>query len=268
MSKHSDINESDALILACVRAMASLGDIPPVTKGWLAAGLGAAVAQNLGVMPSHAFLLHWYWVIQRFELWRVATSLINLGGVGFALLARLAMIAQHGASLERAWGSEEFLFALASCGAALLPLPFFSPELFMVLGPSLCSAALYLWSRENQAASVSIMGFVSVPGKFLPFALAGMNVLMGMPPWLDVAGIVVAHLFRFLTTLMPRAGYSCPLSMPQWFRDMARKIPGVVDSQQTRGFQFRQGQAPGSSSGPSSSTRRRAFQGRPRRVAD
>ena len=65
---------------------------------------------------------------------------------------------------------------------------------------------VYVWSRHNPDQTVSLMGMVQLKAFWLPWALMLLTMIMGGSPLSDFLGILVGHLYYFLTTLHPRAG--------------------------------------------------------------
>ena len=69
------------------------------------------------------------------------------------------------------------------------------------LGPSLVFALVYLWSRKNANAPVSVWGF-RFTGSTLPWVLLAFTVLTGGSPVPDLCGLVTGHLYYFAVEVM------------------------------------------------------------------
>ncbi|KAL6005087.1 ER-associated protein degradation protein [Asimina triloba] len=78
------------------------------------------------------------------------------------------------------------------------------------LGVSLVFMHVYIWSRENPNARINIYGVVTLKGFYLPWALLALDLIFGAPLKPDVMGIVVGHLFYFLSVLYPLSGGTQP----------------------------------------------------------
>ena len=78
------------------------------------------------------------------------------------------------------------------------------------------SQSLYVWSRYNPDANVSIWGVLKLKAFYLPWALLGMGILLGHDPINDLAGIIVGHIYYFLHVLHPRRTGNVILHTPQW----------------------------------------------------
>ncbi|CAM6127799.1 unnamed protein product [Calypogeia fissa] len=60
------------------------------------------------------------------------------------------------------------------------------------------------------------MGVVSFQGFYLPWALLAVNTMLGHSFLPDLLGIIVGHVYYFLTVLHPRNGGQQLLKTPQW----------------------------------------------------
>jgi Derlin-2/3 len=90
---------------------------------------------------------------------------------------------------------------------ALLPLPLIAPSAGLpFFAGSLVFMLLYLWSRENPNANTSIMGMIKMKAFYLPWGMMALEALMGGSVVPDLLGVVVGHLYYFLTVLQPQSG--------------------------------------------------------------
>jgi Derlin-2/3 len=112
---------------------------------------------------------------------------------------------------------------------------------------------VYVWSRHNPDTPVSLMGVIQLKAFWLPWALMLLTMLMGGSPVADFLGILVGHLYYFLSSLHPAAGGGDYVRTPAWFK---RSIDHVYGGY---GFVNPNYQAPRAP---------RAFGGRGRRLAD
>jgi Derlin-2/3 len=84
-----------------------------------------------------------------------------------------------------------------------------SPVVFMML---------YVYSRNFPNQNASIMGLFQVQTFYLPFAFLAITIVMGGNPIFDIAGIVVGHLWWFLTELYPAQGGRNFLETPEFLK--------------------------------------------------
>jgi Derlin-2/3 len=113
----------------------------------------------------------------------------------------------------------DFVWMVLLGAFALLPLPLIAPALGLpFFAGSLVFMLLYLWSRENPNANTSIMGMIKMKAFYLPWGMMALEALMGGSVVPDLLGVVVGHLYYFLTVLHPRAGGARLISTPAWVR--------------------------------------------------
>lgn len=162
------------------------------------------------------------------QVWRLVTSWVFLGPFGMKFLFEMIWLLQYGNILE----TQTFAFAPADMVAMLLfgavtltvvSLAVPSLGLFFVASP-LVFMLLYVYSRNFPDQRSSIMGLFQVQSFYLPFAFLGITIIMGGNPIFDIAGIVVGHLWWFLTELYPAQGGRNFLETPEWLKQAVANL--------------------------------------------
>jgi len=159
---------------------------------------GSSLAVSLPVMlqllsPYKVVFVHAY-VTQRFELWRVWSSFFY-GGSGLNYLFELAMLYHNSNTLELGCYSEsslEYAWQLSLAAGAILTLNL--PLGSFVHSRALTLCITYLSSaRAPEENQTFIMGPIKLPVKYLPYAMIGLDLIMGGPGTavLSVTGAVV-----------------------------------------------------------------------------
>ncbi|MCO5605646.1 hypothetical protein L7F22_059829 [Adiantum nelumboides] len=139
-----------------------------------------------------------------------------------SLEARYGVQLEQGAFQGR---TADFLWMMLFSMFTLLGIGIIIPPLRLpIMGPSLVFMLLYLWSREYANARVNIMGLFSVQGFYLPWVMLLLNVIFGSPLVTDLMGIVVGHVYYFLTVLHPRNGGRNFLKTPSWVHKIASRL--------------------------------------------
>uniref|UniRef100_A0A7N2MK68 Derlin n=1 Tax=Quercus lobata TaxID=97700 RepID=A0A7N2MK68_QUELO len=82
------------------------------------------------------------------------------------------------------------------------------------MGGSLVFMLIYVWSREYPNALIDIYRLVSLKGFYLPYVMLAFDLLLGNPLMPHILGMVVGHLYYFLTVLHPLAGGKFILKTP------------------------------------------------------
>lgn len=218
------------------------------------------VAVQCGLIDPYLLILNWKLIFYKFQVWRLLTNFIFLGPFGFPFVIRLLMIIRYGVTLEKVtfeYRTADYAFMLifsmaVILGMSALSVPYMAMPLF---SGSLVFLLVYVWSRNFPEQPVSIMGVFKLQGFYLPWALLVLTMLMGGSPVPDLIGILIGHLYYFLTVLHPAAGGRELVKTPQFLKNAIQDMYGGY------GFvnpNYRAPQAP----------ERRAFQGRGRRLGD
>mmetsp|Transcript_2133 Transcript_2133/g.7591 ORF Transcript_2133/g.7591 Transcript_2133/m.7591 type:complete len:238 (+) Transcript_2133:120-833(+) len=227
--------------------------IPPITRIWATSCVATTVLSGMKFISLNSIYLSFTLVFKKFQLWRLITPFFYIDRFGFRFVMNLVFILSYSAPLEKITyehRTADYAFMLLFGMASLLPLAYLTSMYFTAI--PLIFMALYVWSRYNPDANVSIWGVLKLKAFYLPWALLGLGFLLGHNPMNDLAGILVGHLYYFLHVLHPRRTGKAILVTPQWLRKALSDAGiGEVDPQfarPTQGF--------------------RAFQGGGRRLAD
>jgi Derlin-2/3 len=144
------------------------------------------------------FLFEFIWLIQYGQILEGQTFMFNPADMVWMLI--------FGAGLLTA-----ISLLMPSLGLVFLA----SPLIFMLL---------YVYSRNFPTQQVSIMGLFTLQSFYLPFAFLGISVVLGKDPIPDICGIVVGHVYWFLTELYPAQGGANYLSTPTWVKQFTANL--------------------------------------------
>ncbi|XP_030937043.1 derlin-1.1-like [Quercus lobata] len=199
--------------------------LPPVSKFYGVACLMTTSAYYLQLYNPDNIELDYGLVLKRFQVWRLITNFFFLGQFSFLFAFRLLMIARYGVSLERGPFDKRtadyvWMFVIGAlsllgvtCSSVMAAVPYlWSP----FMGGSLVFMLVYVWSREFPNAQISVYGLVSLKGFYLPYVMLAVDLLLGNPLKPGILGMVVGHLYYFLTVLHPLAGGKFILKTPLW----------------------------------------------------
>ena len=132
-------------------------------------------------------------------------------------------------------GSADLAFALLFGGIVMCFVGHFMGQPFMA--KPLLEYIIYLWSRKNPDAPISIYGF-RFKGINLPWVFLAISILLGSPVWNILCGIGVGHLFFFLNNILPNTHGTELFGMPNFLLDFFEN-DGVTTAYSASG---RQGQ--------------------------
>jgi len=181
--------------------------LPPITRFFLTACVATTLAMEFKILDPHLLVLDMGLILGRFQIWRLVTPFFLVGGFSWNFLMRIILLHNYGVALEKGpyqFKTSEFvmmlLFGMFTLLSISLALPSFG---FIVLNGPFVFMLLYIWSRHFPTANVSVMGFFTVPGFYLPWAFLMINMVLGGSPWQDLIGIFTGHMYYFLNELNP-----------------------------------------------------------------
>ncbi|KIK34794.1 hypothetical protein CY34DRAFT_812673 [Suillus luteus UH-Slu-Lm8-n1] len=170
--------------------------IPPVTRFLVASSLGITIPAVMQLISPWGLVFISQAIFKKFELWRFYTSFF-LGSTGLNYIFELAMLYRNSNALESthyerrssdyAW--QLFLASLALIGVNR-PIQSYSHT------RALLHTLTYLMcSLSPPGALTSIMGLITIPIAYFPYALLGMDLLMGGPSAAaqGVSGMLIGH---------------------------------------------------------------------------
>jgi len=155
-------------------------------------------------------------VLHGLELWRPFTAAAFLGPPSIGWLMNGYYLFEYGSSLERAYGSAQFLLFLLgqifllSWLSGIFAQPFF--------GSSMITAMLHVLSRSMPNQKVKWLIF-TVPYWSLPYGLMASDVLQSQSPASalpHIIGILTGHFYHFHKFIWPKVGGEDWLVAPEF----------------------------------------------------
>ncbi|GAB9470956.1 hypothetical protein Gpo141_00008183 [Globisporangium polare] len=205
--------------------------MPYITRFYLTVCFLSTCLISLGFVNPRSLYLDFDLVWDRFQLWRLPTSFMYLGGFGFPFLMQLMILNNYSSRLEEdpfpsgGGPTADYAFMLFFGAVVLWVIAFFMGLPF--LGSSLIFMIVYVWSRRNPTMPVAIWGF-QFEGLYLPWALIAFTVLMGGNPMMDGFGVVAGHLYYFLLEVLPTTKGWNLIQTPSFFANMFPSPQGVA----------------------------------------
>ena len=167
--------------------------------------------------------------MSRYQIWRLITSGLFLGGFSFGFVMQLYFFTNFGSKLEshqrftQSPGDYVYFLVIISTFVAIASLLASWPRGYPLTGPSTIFAIIYYWSRCEPEARLSIWGF-EVKGYQLPFALIFITLLMGGDVWRDIVGLAAGHFYYFLKDVVPIAYKVDLVRTPAFIQKLASRI--------------------------------------------
>lgn len=194
--------------------------IPPVTRTMISMVAATSILCHVEIISPAWLHLNWRMVAYELELWRVVTTFIFIGPLGFEFILSLGMFTQMSRSLETSLFTERradyvFLILYGICTTLLysvILLPYADSSLYVpFLGHALASMLLYIWAYSNPFVKVNIMGIISVHAPYLPWVFLGFSILTHSSVHSQLLGIAIGHSFYFLEVVYPKIKGHRPL---------------------------------------------------------
>ncbi|KAJ3992691.1 Der1-like family-domain-containing protein [Lentinula boryana] len=180
--------------------VAEIKKIPPVTRFLSISLISVTGTVLMHLVSPYKVLFHHSLVsgARGFEVWRLWSSFF-LGSGGLSFIFEIIMLYRTGNELESGpylRKSSDFAFQLViACGAIIVTSVPLSSTLFF---RPLLLCLVYLSSQlAPPGAQTSLYGLITIPVKYFPFALLGMDLLSGGPraAALALPGAVIGHLW-------------------------------------------------------------------------
>lgn len=197
-------------------------NMPRITKMWFQGVALMTVLVTAKMVSPYALILNFEAVISQFQIWRLLSCFLFFGGISFNLLIQVFMLVRYTSELETNYypgnrGSAELTYLLGIAAVMMLVISYIFPY-FFILGPSMQMVILYIWSRKQPDAPVSVYGFL-FQAWHMPFVMLALTLLMGGNVYGDLLGIFVGHSLHFAQDLMPGLYGIRPITCPQFLYD-------------------------------------------------
>jgi len=187
------------------------------------------MAANLGLVGVRTLMWYPPFIYQSFQLWRIITPFLFMGGLGFAMLINLVFLLRYSQQLEQGrFGGRlaDYVFMLGFgailllVAATIIGAPFMADGLIMFL--------VYVWARTNPNVDMSFMFGIRFKSAYFPWVLIGFKFLMGGSPYMDVAGALIGHIYIYLKDIYPQVpGGKRFLETPQFLLNLLPPGAGI-----------------------------------------
>lgn len=192
---------------------------PPLTKAFLQASVFTTLYGYLfnGNNFPELLTLEWKPILFKLQIWRLFTSFLNFGPMGFGYLMTAHFVWTYMSTLERLSYNKPYDFWIMILFGQLsmvigYPLLKLSPRF---LGHNLSTFMVYIWSRSHEGMEVNLFELFNARAELLPwFFLAQTFLLEGELPVLDFLGIAFGHVYHHCKTIgLLRA----PPALVEWY---------------------------------------------------
>ncbi|KAF8621343.1 hypothetical protein AX15_007874 [Amanita polypyramis BW_CC] len=176
--------------------LAEIRKIPPVTRFLCVSSLGVTIPVLMQVVSPYKFVFVRELVTHKLEIWRAYTSFF-LGSGGINYIFELVMLYRTADQLESgpfSRRSADFAWQLILVGASII-LACLPLGAFIYTRPFLVALTYLSSALAPPGTQTSLMGLLTLPVKYLPYLMIGMDLLMAGPPAAAqaIAGAIIGH---------------------------------------------------------------------------
>lgn len=178
--------------------------IPLITRAYTTACILTTIAVQLDLVSPFQLYFNPELILRRYQLWRLISTFLFFGTVGFNFLFNIIFTYRYCRMLEE--GSfrgrpADFLYMFIFGGFVMILIAMFVNLLF--LGQAFTIMLVYIWSRRNPYIRMNFFGLLNFQAPYLPWVLLGFSLLLGNSVMVDLMGIAVGHLYYFLEDVFP-----------------------------------------------------------------
>ncbi|KAK2838103.1 hypothetical protein Q5P01_015315 [Channa striata] len=178
--------------------------IPVVTRAYTTACVLTTAAVQLQVITPFQLNFNPDLIIRRCQIWRLITSFLFFGSLGFSFVFNIVFLYRYCRMLEEdcfRGRTADFVFMFLFGGIVITLFGVFANVVF--LGQAFIVMLVYVWSRRHPLTRTNFFGLLNFRASFLPWVLVGFSLLLGNSVVVDLLGISVGHMYYFLEDVFP-----------------------------------------------------------------
>ena len=208
--------------------------IPPITRYYLTCVfITATIAtyfKQLQIIIYYIFL-DYELVFKNFQIWRLFTNVLFVGGFSTSFLFFLVMIymrfkdVEQNAIVLRVYA--KFIMMLFYLLSFLNIINIFSYKIFgfkpgFTLAQQLLLAFIYIDSKREPQKMINLY-FLPIKNALYPYALIVFNIVSGAGIYDNIIGIIAGNIYYFLTDVLPVQKNLNILKTPKFLVDLLEK---------------------------------------------
>jgi Derlin-2/3 len=184
--------------------------MPAVTRAYTTACVLTTLAVQLDIISPFQLYFNHILIFNRYQLWRLVTTFLFFGTVGFNFFFNMIFTYRYCRMLEEGsfrGRTADFFYMFLFGGFLMIIMGFFVSLPF--LGQAFTIMLVYVWSRRNPYVRMNFFGLMNFQAPYLPWVLLAFSLLLGNSVIVDFIGIAVGHVYYFLEDVFPtqRGGF-------------------------------------------------------------
>ena len=208
--------------------------IPPITRYYLSGvfitALIATYFKPLQMIIYYIFL-DYDLVFQNFQIWRLFTNILFIGGFSTSFLFFVIMIYMHFRNVEqnsivlRVYAKFIMMIFYLLCFLNILNI--FSYKIFgfkpgFTLAQQLLLAFIYIDSKREPQKMINLY-FIPMKNAIYPYALIVFNIVSGAGIYDNIIGIIAGNIYFVLMDVLPQSKNLNLLKTPKFLVDLLEK---------------------------------------------
>lgn len=179
-------------------------EMPPVTRAYTTACVMTTLAVQLELVSPFQLYYNPTLIMKNWQLWRLVTTFLFFGTVGFNFLFNMIFTYRYCRMLEEnSFRGRTADFVTMFLFGSLLMIVFAFVVNLLFLGQAFTIMLVYVWARRNPHVRMNFFGLLSFNAPYLPWVLLGFSVLLGNSVSVDILGMAVGHAYYFLEDVFP-----------------------------------------------------------------
>lgn len=194
--------------------------LPPMTRSWFGGTLALSLIGRFGLINPRWLILHYEPLVHSFQFWRPVSCVFYYPitpQTGFHFLINLYFLYNYSLRLETEHfvrRPADYLFMLLFNWICCIIVALIG-EVLVLMDPMVMSV-LYVWCQLNKDVVVTFWFGTRFKAMYLPWVLLAFNLIIAGGGMMELMGIIVGHLYFFLTIKYPQDfGGATLLQTPQ-----------------------------------------------------
>ena len=208
--------------------------IPPITRYYLTIIFIMAIIATY-IKQLQAIIIYIYLdydlVFQNFQIWRLFTNILFIGGFSTSFLFFVIMIYMHFRNVEqnsivlRVYAKFIMMIFYLLCFLNILNI--FSYKIFgfkpgFTLAQQLLLAFIYIDSKREPQKMINLY-FIPMKNAIYPYALIVFNIVSGAGIYDNIIGIIAGNIYFVLMDVLPQSKNLNLLKTPKFLVDLLEK---------------------------------------------
>ncbi|XP_046652589.1 derlin-1-like [Daphnia pulicaria] len=196
-------------------------NLPIFTRHWFGLTIALSLVGRFAILSPKYLILDYHSIFESFHIWRPASALFYYPitpKTGFHFLINLYFLYNYSLQLETGLFNgrpADYFFMLLFNWICCVIIGLLAD--FPYLMDPMVLSVLYVWCQLNKDTIVNFWFGTQFKAMYLPWVLLGFNLIIAGGGVMELVGIVVGHLYFFLTMQYPQEfGGPLLLTTPQF----------------------------------------------------